>query len=169
MWWATYVKKKPENGLCILPRTNSYSSFVFLAKILYTTRIFMVNNHYKCKSSRLKNYYYFYYHFYSTTTLLLSLGKPYPANKALLMQHSGYFRTVLSPSMTSLVLPTVPSEVFGLLWTSMASNSVKIQNFPSNWYTTIIYLYITKFSWKSGIIQNTKSISRVFFLSFSRL
>ena len=128
------VLKKPENGLCILPRTNSYSSFVFLAKILYTTRIFMVNNHYKCKSSRLKNYYYFYYHFYSTTTrfCLLSLGKPYPANKALLMQHSGYFRTVLSPSMTSLVLPTVPSEVFGLLWTSMASNSVSIQNFPSN-------------------------------------
>ena len=140
------VLKKPRTGYVY------YHSFVFLAKILYTTRIFMVNNHYKCKSSRLKNYYYFYYHFYSTTTLLLSLGKPYPANKALLMQHSGYFRTVLSPSMTSLVLPTVPSEVFGLLWTSMASNSVKIQNFPSNWYTTIIYLYITKFSWKSGII-----------------
>ena len=115
-------------------KNKLFSSFVFLAKILYTTRIFMVNNHYKCKSSRLKNYYYFYYHFYSTTTrfCLLSLGKPYPANKALLMQHSGYFRTVLSPSMTSLVLPTVPSEVFGLLWTSMASNSVKILNFPSN-------------------------------------
>ena len=98
----------------------------------------MVNNHYKCKSSRLKNYYYFYYHFYSTTTLLLSLGKPYPANKALLMQHSGYFRTVLSPSMTSLVLPTVPSEVFGLLWTSMASNSVLNIN-EANVYQLLLY------------------------------
>lgn len=130
----------------------------------------MVNNHYKCKSSRLKNYYYFYYHFYSTTTrfCLLSLGKPYPANKALLMQHSGYFRTVLSPSMTSLVLPTVPSEVFGLLWTSMASNSVKIQHFPSNWYT-IIYLTLQKFSWKSRIIYYNKSISRFFSCLFLRL
>ena len=146
LWWATYVKKKPENGLCILPRTNSYSSFVFLAKILYTTRIFMVNNHYKCKSNReLKNLL----NIISPHSCLLSLGKPFPANKALLMQHSGYFRTVLSPSMTSLVLPTVPSEVFGLLWTSMASNSVTIQNFPSNWFS--ILSYITKISGKSRI------------------
>ena len=39
------------------------------------------------------------------------------------MQHSGYFRTVLSPTTTSLVLPTVPAEVFGVLLASMASNS----------------------------------------------
>ena len=68
----------------------------------------------------------------------MSLGKPYPANKALLMQHSGYFRTVLSPSMTSLVLPTVPSEVFGLLWTSMASNSVLNIN-EANVYQLLLY------------------------------
>ena len=42
-------------------------------------------------------------------------GKTFPANKSVLSQHSGYFRTVLSPNTTSLILPTVPAEYFALL------------------------------------------------------
>ena len=65
-------------------------------------------------------------------------GKPFPANKSLLMQHSGYFRTVLTPTTTTLVLPTVPAEIFSLLWTSMASNS-GLNLTETNVYQLLLY------------------------------
>ena len=65
-------------------------------------------------------------------------GKPFPANKSLLMQHSGYFRTVLTPTTTTLVLPTVPADIFSLLWTSMASNS-GLNLTETNVYQLLLY------------------------------
>ena len=50
-------------------------------------------------------------------------GKTFPANKAVLSQHSGYFRTILTASTTSLILPTVPAEYFTVLLASMTSTN----------------------------------------------
>ena len=54
------------------------------------------------------------------------------------MQHSGYFRTVLTPTTTTLVLPTVPADIFSLLWTSMASNS-GLNLTEANVYQLLLY------------------------------
>ena len=54
------------------------------------------------------------------------------------MQHSGYFRTVLTPTTTTLVLPTVPADIFSLLWTSMASNS-GLNLTETNVYQLLLY------------------------------
>lgn len=64
-------------------------------------------------------------------------GKTFPANKSVLSQHSGYFRTVLSPNTTSLVLPTVPADFFALLLTSMTSNHLEINE--GNVYQLLLY------------------------------
>ena len=54
------------------------------------------------------------------------------------MQHSGYFRTVLTPTTTTLVLPTVPADIFSILWTSMASNS-GLNLTETNVYQLLLY------------------------------
>lgn len=63
-------------------------------------------------------------------------GKTFPCNKALLTQHSGYFRTVLSPTTTSLILPTVPAEYFTLLLASMSST---LEVNEGNVYQLLLY------------------------------
>lgn len=63
-------------------------------------------------------------------------GKTFPANKSLLTQHSGYFRTVLSPTTTSLILPTVPADYFTLLLASMTSN---LEVNDGNVYQLLLY------------------------------
>ena len=64
-------------------------------------------------------------------------GKTFPANKSVLCQHSGYFRAVLSPDTTSLILPTVPADYFALLLSAMASNNLDIND--SNVYQLLLY------------------------------
>ena len=63
-------------------------------------------------------------------------GKTFPANKSVLSQHSGYFRTVLSPSTTSLILPTVPADYFAILLASMSSG---IDINEANVYQLLLY------------------------------
>ena len=66
-------------------------------------------------------------------------GKTFPANKSVLSQHSGYFRTVLSPNTTSLVLPTVPAEYFALLLASMTSSTGTLEINETNVYQLLLY------------------------------
>jgi hypothetical protein len=53
-------------------------------------------------------------------------GRAFPANKVVLMQHSGYFRSVLSATSTSLILPTVPPDYFAILLAAMCSNNASL-------------------------------------------
>ena len=67
-------------------------------------------------------------------------GKTFPANKSVLSQHSGYFRTVLSHNTTSLVLPTVPADYFALLLASMtSSNTLMLEINETNVYQLLLY------------------------------
>ena len=63
----------------------------------------------------------------------------YPANKSVLSQHSGYFRTVLSANTTSLILPTVPAEYFALLLASMTSSTGTLEINETNVYQLLLY------------------------------
>ena len=66
-------------------------------------------------------------------------GKAFPASREVLCRHSGYFRTVLGPTSTSLSLPSVPAEYFGILLASLYTNCMTLGLSDDNVYQVMLY------------------------------
>lgn len=77
-------------------------------------------------------------------------GRAFPAHRAVLAEHSGYFKSVLaSTSEPSLTLPTVPPDTFALLLSEMYSGVLNLT--ASNVYQVLLYAQLLQMP--SAVLQ----------------
>ena len=93
-------------------------------------------------------------------------GKPFPSNKALLSTYSGYFKSVLNETSTTINLPTIPHEYFSILLAGMQTGG----NFESLLNVTNVYqvlLYAQLLQIPTAISNCRNFISKLYLASMN--